>query len=200
MRTSVIEWGAATLTLPGQTECGDRHVIVQLPDGVLVGVVDGLGHGREAAEAAECVVSTINKHVNHHTALVDLLERCHENLQGMRGAAMSLVMFDQSRTLTWLGVGDVEGRLLRRNDVGDRQQKSLLLRPGVVGEHLPPLYPAKLDLARHDMVILATDGVDRDFTEGIEFNNEPQQIADDIITRHSKRTDDALVLVARYGA
>lgn len=197
MKTGVIEWGSAILTLPGETECGDRYIIAPTSDGVVVGVVDGLGHGPEAALAAECVIETIKAYVENEP-LVELVQRCHASLQDTRGAVMSLAMFDENRTMTWIGVGDVEGRLMRNNDVGDRLQKSLLLRPGVVGERLPALYPAMLSLARNDIVILATDGIERDFTEGIGFHGTPQQIADDIINRHSKRTDDALVLVARY--
>lgn len=197
MKTGIIDWGLAILTLPGQSECGDRHIIASVTDGVVVGVVDGVGHGHEAAQAAERVVDTIETYVGE-APLTDLVWRCHANLQGIRGAAMSLVMFDENRTMTWIGVGDVEGRLLRNNDIGDRLQKSLLLRPGVVGERLPPLVAASLPLARNDTVILATDGIERSFTEGIEIDRPPQQIADTIIERHSKRTDDALVLVARY--
>lgn len=198
MKTGVIEWASATLTLPGQTECGDRHVIAPVCNGVVVGVVDGLGHGHEAALAAECVVTTIGEHVEDEP-LIGLLQRCHSNLQGTRGAVMSLVMFDDQRTMTWIGVGDVEGRLLRSNDVGNRLHESMLLMPGVVGERLPPLTTSSLSLARNDTVILATDGIEHNFTEGIEINGTPQQVADAIMSRHSKRTDDALVLVARYG-
>jgi hypothetical protein len=97
-----------------------------------------------------------------------------------------------------MGIGNVEGRLLRKGAGIARGQEALLLRAGVVGERLPPLQPARVSLVRHDLVIFATDGIDRNFTEGIEMDVGPQRLAEEIIARHGKRTDDALVLVARY--
>jgi hypothetical protein len=197
MRTDVIEWASATLTLPGQSECGDRHVIAPTIDGVLVAVMDGLGHGHEAAEASERVATIIEDHVDSEP-LTSLVRRCHDNLRGTRGVVMSLALFNGRRTMTWMGIGNVEGRLLRKGAGIARGQEALLLRAGVVGERLPPLQPARVSLVRHDLLIFATDGIDRNFTEGIEMDVGPQRLAEEIIARHGKRTDDALVLVARY--
>jgi negative regulator of sigma-B (phosphoserine phosphatase) len=48
-----IELGLACATLPGQSESGDRYVCEILTDGVLLALVDGIGHGPETAAAAE---------------------------------------------------------------------------------------------------------------------------------------------------
>ena len=50
MDASGISWGVAEKPL--QVESGDRYVVAPYADGVLVGVVDGMGHGAPAAEAA----------------------------------------------------------------------------------------------------------------------------------------------------
>jgi hypothetical protein len=197
MTTRIIEWASAAFTLPGQSECGDRHVVTPTVDGALVAVVDGLGHGHEAAIAAERAVAIIEGHVDSES-LISLVQRCHTNLRGTRGAVMSLAMFNGGRTMTWMGIGNVEGRLLRKRGGVAGWHEALLLRAGIVGERLPPLRPSKIPLARRDILILATDGVDRNFTEGIETDMEPQQIAQEILARHSKGTDDALAFVARY--
>ena len=49
---TVIAWATAGAALPGQTSSGDRAVIVGFPNGALVALIDGLGHGKEACEAA----------------------------------------------------------------------------------------------------------------------------------------------------
>jgi phosphoserine phosphatase RsbX len=49
-----------------------------------------------------------------------------------------------------------------------------------------------------DLLILATDGVRTGFTSQVRLSDPPQQVADDILARHGKSTDDALVLVARF--
>src|SRR4029077_9723821 len=47
-----LDWGVAGLPLDGQAESGDRHVVQPFPGGFLLAVIDGLGHGSEAAMAA----------------------------------------------------------------------------------------------------------------------------------------------------
>jgi len=38
--------------VPGQTFSGDQYVVCEIPEGALIGVCHGLGHGEEAAAAA----------------------------------------------------------------------------------------------------------------------------------------------------
>jgi hypothetical protein len=51
---------------------------------------------------------------------------------------------------------------------------------------------------RGDTLIFATDGIREGFTEGLALSDPPQQLADRILARYTKGTDDALVLVARH--
>jgi negative regulator of sigma-B (phosphoserine phosphatase) len=75
---------------------------------------------------------------------------------------------------------------------------SLVTRGGIVGSALPPLRAEVLPIAFGDTLIFATDGIRGGFTEGLASDATPQQLADDILARCGKGTDDALVLVARY--
>lgn len=198
MRSGVIEWGAQSLTLPGQSECGDRHVVVSSDHRALVGVVDGVGHGLDAAAAADKAVNIIQEH-GAAESLGALVLRCHAGLRKGRGAVISLATFEgESRLLTWVGIGNVRGELRRSGAELTRKPEALLLRGGVVGRQLPEFRPATVSLARDDMLILATDGIGGDFAQGVRLEWEPQRIADDLIARYSRRTDDALVLVARF--
>src|SRR6267378_4198238 len=108
---ALIEWGVASLALPGEAQSGDLHFVKQVRTGALVAVVDGLGHGAEAATAARAAVAALERHATESP--VPLVERCHRALQGTRGVVMSVAVFDRSdRSMTWLGVGNVEGLLL----------------------------------------------------------------------------------------
>ncbi|OLD81508.1 MAG: hypothetical protein AUI33_00940 [Ignavibacteria bacterium 13_1_40CM_2_61_4] len=195
----LIEWGVATLALPGQAESGDLHLVKPVGSGVLVAVVDGLGHGAEAATAAQAAVAALERHATESP--VALVERCHRALKGTRGAVMSVAVFARpERSMTWLGVGNVEGLLLY-GDGATRPgspRASLVTRGGIVGSELPRLHPAVLRIAPGDMLIFATDGIREGFAEGLSHEAAPQQLADQILARHGKGTDDALVLVARY--
>jgi serine/threonine protein phosphatase PrpC len=194
----VIESAPAMFTLPGQEESGDRHTIVPLPNGALVAVIDGLGHGREAAVAAKCAVSIIEQHAKNES-LISLVKRCHAALSDTRGAVMNLAAFDASEeTLTWIGIGNVHGRLLLKTSELGYAEQSLLLRPGVVGQKLPTLQVSVTRVQAGDMLIFATDGIDPEFAEHIRMDGPAEEIAQHIVARYCKRTDDALALVVRY--
>src|SRR5574341_1997344 len=129
-----IEWGFAEMPLRGETVSGDRYIIKTLANGILMAVVDGLGHGYEAAAASERAIATLDAHANE--PIIPLVRRCHEALRGTRGVVMSIAFFNSlDKTMTWLGVGNIEGVLLREEEKSARER--ILLRGGVVGYHLP---------------------------------------------------------------
>jgi serine/threonine protein phosphatase PrpC len=192
-----LDWGVATLPLAGQTESGDRHVVKPFPNGVLVAAADGLGHGEEAATAAKTAIGLLERYA--HEAVIGLLQRCHEHLRETRGVALSLASFrGPDGVMTWLGVGNVEGILLRAAANPKDRRESLVLRGGVVGGQLPPLRASVVPVMPGDTLIFATDGIRGGFAEGLTLSEPPQRLADQILARQATGTDDALVLVARF--
>src|SRR4051794_34993597 len=93
----VIEWAVCAAPLPGETESGDQAIVIPTSEGTLVAVVDGLGHGADAAEAARVAISIIEKHAQKFAAdpLVALIKQCHESMRYTRGAVMSLGFFNR---------------------------------------------------------------------------------------------------------
>ncbi len=197
VKSALLEWGVASATLPGQAESGDRHFVQMTPEGALVAVVDGLGHGAEAARAAEAAAAALRRHAKE--SVLSLVQRCHEALRGTRGVVMTLAFFHaRDNTITAVGVGNVEGVMLRSNRHATPAIETLMLRGGVIGEKLPPLRAEVMAVEKGDMLILATDGVHNDFAQGAPRNQSPQEIADRILATRNKGTDDALVVVVRY--
>jgi serine phosphatase RsbU (regulator of sigma subunit) len=88
---SLIEWNVAEEALPGQMQSGDRYVVKDLPSGVLVAVVDGIGHGEDAALPAELAVRALSS--ANVSSLISLLRCCQQQLQGTRGAVLSMALF-----------------------------------------------------------------------------------------------------------
>jgi len=195
--TGLITWAVAGATRAGQTESGDRYLATATPDGALVAVVDGLGHGVEAAHAARAAVRSLERRADQR--VIPLLRDCHASLFETRGAVISVASFAaRDQTMTWLGVGNVEGLLLRAGLTGP-PRTSLLLRGGVVGAHLPTLTAESVPVTPGDTLILATDGIRSDFShEGLPQQDSPQGLADYILGRWRRPNDDALVLVVRY--
>jgi negative regulator of sigma-B (phosphoserine phosphatase) len=162
-----------------------------------VAVLDGVGHGKEAARAAQTAIAYLQQLEGESP--IALFQRCHEQLRSMRGVVMSLASFcANDNTMTWLGVGNVEGVLLHRQFHVLPGQELLLLRPGVLGDYLPRLSASVLQVSAGDVLIFATDGIRPGFADNTNLNDSPQQIADRILTQYGQGLDDALVLVARY--
>ncbi len=192
----MIKVGVATLTLRGQAQSGDRHTVMPFPDGCLVAVVDGLGHGEKAAFAASAAIRTLETHAEE--PVISLVRRCHENLRSTRGVVMSLASFSRRyATVAWLGVGNVEGIILRDSEEASRRE-CLLLRGGVVGNQLPRLQAAVVEIIPGDTLIFASDGIRMEFTQDCRLWGPPQRTADMILDRYHKSDDDALVVVAQY--
>jgi len=193
---ALVDCGVAAQALPGQKESGDRHAIVQFDEGALVAVIDGLGHGVEAATAARLAAEVLEQ--NPQESVITLMRLCHKKLKPTRGVVMSLASFSANdATVTWLGVGNVEGVLLHRDAYGTVTQEVLPLRGGVVGDQLPSLVASIVPVSRGDTLIFATDGVRLGFADELKPDSA-QATAQTILGRFARGTDDALVLVARY--
>jgi hypothetical protein len=183
---------AATRPHPGEIVNGDAWT-VQWHDGACrVAVIDGLGHGPQAAAAAQAAVRALAG--APHLGPEEALRVCHAALAGTRGAGVSVARIAApGDRLTFAGVGNVEARLWQP----DRLQRPLVLR-GIVGAVLPS--PRAFDFALHgDWVLLV-------HTDGVQMRSEPetlrafarrdlQTLADEIIARWARPMDDATAVV-----
>lgn len=193
----MVEYGVANFSPPGQGESGDRHLVNGHRSGVLIAAIDGIGHGEEAADAASVAAATLK--AGGDEPIISLVERCHEKLRGTRGVVLSLASIDIAHGLmTWLGVGNVHGVLMRADPNKGNALETLLLRGGVVGSQLPPLQATVLQISRGDTLYFATDGVRSNFVQSLTALENPQRAADRILGRFMNGNDDALILVVRW--
>ncbi|MGH9557869.1 MAG: SpoIIE family protein phosphatase [Bryobacteraceae bacterium] len=193
----LIECGVSARPLASEPASGDLHLIQPFGRGVLMAVVDGIGHGSEAAAAARIAIEVLREYAEER--IPALARRCHERLKGSRGAVIGLASFDGiENTMTWAGIGNVEGWLLRARGETNHTREVLLNRGGVVGYTMPPLHLVSRPVAQGDLLIAATDGIRLDLSVNFAAGDTPASIADDICTNYSTGADDALVLVARY--
>ncbi len=189
----MIEWARVGHPLPGEKSSGDLGVVLPFQGGVLVGVIDGLGHGKDACIAAERAEETLAKCPSD--PLDVLIERCHEALRDTRGVVLSLATFDGRGSMTWLGVGNVEALLVR---AGSDQSDAIPSRGGTVGYLLPKLTTTTLPVRHGDTLVLATDGIRHGFKQEVRATRSPQEIAEQIVEHWSRETDDCCTIVARY--
>ncbi|QXQ15632.1 serine/threonine-protein phosphatase [Skermania piniformis] len=186
--------------MPGQSVSGDDWAVLDAGgDVVLLGVIDGLGHGADAAAAAHRAHQVLS--CNPTEPLDELITLCHRALLGTRGAAITLVRLDVAAgSLSWLGVGNVAAILIGVSATGSAAPRaSGLSVGGIVGYRLPPgQQPATVPLEVGDLLVLASDGIaDRHLTES-GVAGPVDRIAGDLLDRYAKASDDAVVLLARY--
>jgi hypothetical protein len=198
-RFGPIEWARAGRPLPTEYISGDRGIAVDL-DGqaALFGVVDGLGHGPAAATAALRAVDVLKAASSERLEV--LVQLCHRVLDGTRGVAMTLARVDfAASTLTWTGVGNVTGELVTKAPTGVQVRSSVRLIGGIVGYRIPEIRPAQVVSIRPgDLLVLTTDGIDDDYPEHIDFAASATVIAEELLGKHARETDDAMVLAARH--
>jgi negative regulator of sigma-B (phosphoserine phosphatase) len=197
-RSPFLAWAATSRPMRGEQVSGDR-VSVQL-DGsrAVLAVVDGLGHGPEAAAAARLATDVVEH--NPAEPIDVLLLLVHRQLANSRGAAATVAILDaDSGRLHWLGVGNVEGVVVRADELARPRTIGAFLVGGVLGYQMNQLHaPTQVDLADGDVIVIATDGVRAELSSIVRSDQPVERMADRILAKYGRPDDDALVLVARY--
>jgi negative regulator of sigma-B (phosphoserine phosphatase) len=192
-----VEWAMAQRAIPGESVSGDRHVALPHRRGLTLAVIDGIGHGPEAAKAAELAAATLRRMPENN--LLAHLNCCHLALTNTRGVVMTLAEYNlREHTLTLCGVGNVEATLFRcAAGPGIPPQESALLRGGIVGCQLPAPYASVFPVQPGDVLVMASDGIRMDFSRDLAWRSHLQHLADTLMEKNFKGNDDALVLFAR---
>ena len=188
--------GVVCVPLRGETECGDAWRVIVARQSISVLLVDGLGHGPDAAAAAAAATSAFPQLATEspEATFVALDAALHET----RGAALSVAVIDRmSRAVRFSGVGNVDGRV-----VADGATEYLVPQSGIVGHGMPKLrstdaaWPAGARLVMHSDGILARWRMDA--YPGL-MTAHPALVAGVIYRDFARDRDDATVLVLGDG-
>lgn len=187
--------GVVCIPVHGQDECGDSWAIETIAGRQVVLLVDGLGHGPEAAAAAQAAVGIFRDKPNEDTLAI--LRDMHVALHSTRGAAVSMTVLDTvKRTSFFCGVGNVEARIVTLS-----ANRHMLPQNGIVGHNMPRLqqcvetpWPADGRLVMH------SDGISSrwrlDHYPGL-LARHPALLAGVLFRDNARVRDDATVLVLR---
>lgn len=183
--------------LAGEAASGDDALFARIGDRLLLGIVDGLGHGPQAHDAAMAAVECLRKEgkVDPVQALLD----CDRTLVETRGAVMAVAHVDLAAwEILHAAVGDTRTHVYR---TGNAHRFSS--RPGILGS--PGLSHGRIPVERvpfraGDVLVMFTDGLTThaDLSGELSLLREhPVVIAESLLDRFGRANDDALVLVAR---
>jgi phosphoserine phosphatase RsbX len=199
--TPFLDWAVAGRPLPGQPVSGDLAAVQVTRSRCVVAVIDGLGHGPEAAEASALAAGVIERH--RAEPLEAMLLLVHERLVESRGAAATLAIVDgDTGVLEWLGVGNVDGTIVRADETARPRTNGVFLCRGILGYQQPPDIRARepIQLEDGDCIVIATDGVRGDLAADVRRETPVDRLAAAMLDAHATPDDDALVFVARYRA
>ena len=196
-RLGPLDWAVAGKPLAGEPTSGDDWLVLDSAGHALIGVVDGLGHGVAAANAAQVAIQVITEH--RDKPLDALFSLSHQALRHTRGAAMTLARVSRDDgSLAWLGVGNVGGYVVRVGAAGPVVADQAMLRGGTLGVHLPsPLDVRRTAMLPGDLLLLGTDGLLASFVDVADLGRPTGQVASDILEHCATGTDDALILAVR---
>jgi len=149
----VIEYGGVSMPLAGEAVGGDDWAVQGAGSTRSLLVVDGLGHGPLAAQAARAALVTFERSAG--AAPGALLERCHGALARTRGAAAAAAVVEPGQGRgTFAGIGNIGARV----HAGTLQQH-LISHGGTVGHVVRRIQEFPFDFPVGALLILYSDGL-----------------------------------------
>ncbi|MEV0600240.1 SpoIIE family protein phosphatase [Streptomyces sp. NPDC050315] len=184
--------GALCLPADGEPTSGDACAIIDTDLARTAIVVDGLGHGPAAAEAAQSALRAFHRAPDR--PLPEILNAIHRALRRTRGGAVGLLRLYPGRA-EYCGIGNVRALALTPHGVHHR----LTGQPGIAGLHIPAPQVRGIPWEQGSTAVLHTDGIDHRWALAPPphlLRLPPPLLAAALAHSHRLTRDDATVLVA----
>lgn len=187
-------YGGISVPVHGETRCGDAYRVYEELDRCAILLVDGLGHGPLAADAAEVAVATFDRHCGESPP--DLVERIHDALRGTRGAAVAVARIDPgSGVLRFCGLGNIGAAIAEPG-----LTRRMVSHSGTAGQGSPRFKEFTYPWSTGSVLVMHSDGLtsrwDLDAYQGILVKH-PSLAAGALYRDFERGRDDATVLAVR---
>jgi anti-sigma regulatory factor (Ser/Thr protein kinase) len=175
---------------------GDAFVIRECDGRLLVGLVDGLGHGEAAQHAALAAQAYVQS--NYDLPLDQLFWGASSACRSTRGVVMALARFDSPTSMTSANLGNIEMRTWTGT-----QRFEITVQRGFLGAQEDHVHVQPHRWHPDWTLVLHSDGLRgqwqwSDFP-GLE-HAPPQTVANQLLKKLAKEDDDATVLVVKSGS
>lgn len=182
--------------MPSETASGDMAAYFELPNGILMALIDVSGHGIDANGLANQIHRYLEQHLS--SSPIDLMSNLHNQLRGTRGAAIGLLFVDTDKGLaSYCGVGNT-GLYRVKGDPWHPISKD-----GVLGQRLPTLREQTTPLANGDVILMWTDGLSELAGRTYVAKNAHQSaasLARDLVAALGRPFDDAGCIIFKWVA
>lgn len=191
---SPVAVGVATAAKPGFADNGDAFVVRSWDDRLLVGVIDGVGHGDLAHAAAQAARRYVETHYDQPLAAV--MHGTDLACRGTRGVVMGLARLDwDQQSVEYCAIGNIEARLL-----GSASSRGFIVRRGILGVNAPAARATVHPWDPTSTLILHSDGIMSHWEGQIaddDLSGSAVDVANRMLARLNRGTDDATVLVVK---
>ena len=184
--------GVTQHSLHDDPACGDVWELAIKGSRLSILMIDGLGHGPDAEDAAMAGARAFNREPFAGPDL--LLEEIHHDMQGTRGGALAIAQFDStSEKLRFIGIGNIGATL-----IGEERPRGLASHPGIVGLQYRKVLEVEYPQCAGQLLIMYSDGLQsrwnlRDY-QGLMYRH-PAIIAAVLHRDYSRGRDDVTILV-----
>jgi anti-sigma regulatory factor (Ser/Thr protein kinase) len=191
-----ISLGVVSLALRGETVCGDGWGTRVTADRSFLMVVDGLGHGAFAAEAAREAERVLAE--SRASSAVEILRDCHDALKKTRGAAAAVAEISpEKKMLKYAGVGNISATV-----IDPQGRRGIASYNGTLGHQLHHVQEFTVPWNENSILIMHSDGMrakwDLNEYRGLG-NKHPSIIAAMLYRDFRREIDDVTVMVAKNG-
>ena len=164
----------------GNPHCGDGYASWEHDGIITLCIIDGLGHGVRAEEAAQAAERYVGAHLAE--PLSEIFSGCDADIRHSRGVVMGIAVVDENQgTITYREVGNTSARIIGGG------YKTLNIWPtGLTPSHV---------------FIMHTDGITQSLDVSGYTDLHKQDLtkpADTILDDWGRDTDDAAIVIYRY--
>lgn len=198
---SSLDFGVVSVPVAGEDVCGDSwaiHGVDARSSSFLV--VDGLGHGPQAADAAREAVRSFRE--GDALGPVEVIQAAHAALKSTRGAAIAVARIDRERgEVRFAGVGNIAGAIVDPATVGGRT--SMVSHNGTVGHTVRKIQEFIYPWTAGALLVMHSDGLGTQWQLGRYPGltaRQPAVVAGVLYQDFKRGRDDVTIVVARDGS
>jgi anti-sigma regulatory factor (Ser/Thr protein kinase) len=185
-----VRHGAISLPMPGEVVCGDAWHVSSDGENTAVIVVDGLGHGILAGEAAREGVRAFL--ANPYAAPKDIMISASAAMSKTRGGAAACALI-RGTSLDYAGVGNISGALVSKG-----RSQGLVSHAGTLGMRARRSQQFVYQREPGMLLVMHSDGLSARWNLREQpdlLGRHPAIIAAVLYRDHGRNRDDATVVV-----
>ncbi|HET9474860.1 MAG TPA: SpoIIE family protein phosphatase [Steroidobacteraceae bacterium] len=185
-----VRHGAVNVAVAGEPDCGDAWCLVRDVGGIALMVIDGLGHGTFAAEAARAGIDAFLLAPGDSPR--EILQRANQQMSKTRGGAAACARLANG-SMSYAGMGNINGYL-----VSPERSQGLVSHNGTLGMHQRPAQQFEYSVDPDSLLVMHSDGLSARWdlrSQPDLLRAHPAIVAGVLYRDHGRERDDATVVV-----